>query len=787
MADESLSSRSPPEAPTTRRATPVAIAHLFGLLLVFIVVAAGLSGIQPPSAAPDAAPIETFSATRAMRHVRDIAKKPHPVGSAAHDEVRDLIVTRLRELGLQPEVQKTSTTQKFFGRTNGAIVENVVARIVSRGSDRRALLFAAHYDAVPQSFGAGDDGAGTAALLEAARALVQGPPLDRDVLIVITDGEELGLLGANAFVSEHAAAKDVVVAFNFDARGSKGALAMFDASNGNGSLIALLARVPHVQASSFVSTLAKLLPNDTDATIFKKAGIPTMSFAFADGFENYHRATDSADRLDPRSVQAMGDTAVSLARQLGRGPMPSLEGEDVAYVTLFGRGLVRLSFAMVAALGLGAALLTMAAAFVAVRRKSIRARGVFLGAGLALLCAILSGGLGLLLNYFMTRSASPDSLILRSGSLSWSAIALAFMVATFTLRLVAKRSGGTSVCVGAFCMLSTVGALMALLVPPVSMPFVATGLAAALPTITIAAVGERAPALRAAMFYLAASLAAMLWVPTLYSITIAAAANALVPTAVLAVPLALFVGSFATSSDIRAVLAFAGALVAVIAIGFVRLALPVGDDAPPRSTLSYGVDADRKQGFFFGSEPRAWMGPALSPELAKRRSLGELTLSDVEWWVGPAEVNGQTGAELERVERRRIAEGFEIRAVIRPSPTARCVSVWDETRRIIDVASVDGKPVRHLIRFSAEKDEALMNKLRLGGMRPAFVFQFCGSHGAPIDVVFQTREEAEVPVRLIEVTDGVPPAVGGAPVARPQGEIATDESDRTVVGKTIRL
>ncbi len=761
--------------------------HLFGLLIIFIVLAAGLSGIQPPSEVKESAPNEVFSAARAMRHVRDLCRRPHPVGSAAHDETRDVILQRLRELGLEPEVQKTSSTQKFFGRTTGAVVENVVARITSRGNDRRAILFAAHYDTVPQSFGAGDDGSGTAALLEAARALVQGPPLDRDVLIVITDAEELGLLGANAFVSEHPAAKDVVAAFNFDARGTKGALAMFDTSSGNGALIELLAKVPHVQASSFVSTLAKLLPNDTDATIFKKAGMPTMSFAIADGVVNYHRGTDAPDRLDPRSVQAMGDAAVSLARQLGRGPMPSLEGEDVAYITLFGKGLVRASFGVVALLGLGAALLTMAAAFVAVRRKSIGARGVFLGAGVALICALLTGGLGALLHIAMTRSVSGDALLVRSGSLGWAGIALAFLVATGVFRVVAKRSGGPAIGVGALCMLSAVAAITSLLVPAASLPFVGTGLAAAIPAASIAILGERAREARAACFYVAAALATMVWVPTLYSVTTAAAGNALVPVAVLAAPISLFAASFATSADFRALLAFAGALVVVIVIGFVRLALPLGSDAPPRSTLSYGVDADRKQGFFFGSEPRAWMAGVLAPEVAKRRALGELTLSDTEWWVAPAEVNGQTGAEVEKVERRRIAEGFEIHAVIRPSAAARCVSIWDEARRIVDVASVNGKPVRHLVRFSPEKDEALMRKLRLGGTRSAFIFQFCGSHGAPVDVVFQTRDEAEVPVRLVEVLDGLPPGPGGAALSRPEGEIATEDSDRTIVGKTIRL
>ncbi|MEZ0243568.1 MAG: peptidase M28, partial [Sphingomonas sp.] len=53
-----------------------------------------------PSPAPADAPAAAFSATRAMADVREIARAPHPTGSAENARVRDYLVKRLQSLGL---------------------------------------------------------------------------------------------------------------------------------------------------------------------------------------------------------------------------------------------------------------------------------------------------------------------------------------------------------------------------------------------------------------------------------------------------------------------------------------------------------------------------------------------------------------------------------------------------------------------------------------------------------------------------------------------------------------
>lgn len=764
------------------------LVHVFGLLALLVALAMSLAGMQPPAAVLESAPPELFSASRAMAHVREISKKPHPVGSVAHDEARDYLLTRLKELGLQPEIQKTTSTQQSFGRFAGAVVENVMARVVSRGSDHRAVLLAAHYDSVPHSPGAGDDGIGTAALLEAARAIVQGPALDRDVIVLFTDGEELGLLGAEAFVSESPASREVVSAFNFDARGDKGSVAMFDASDDASQLLVALKRVPHVQANSFVSALAKLLPNDTDATVFKKAGIPTMSFAVADGFENYHRATDSADRLDPRSLQAMGDAAVALSRELGRGALPTLDGEEVAYFTLFGRSLHVVQFKTAIIAALAALIFTLMASMGVVRRRLTTRRGLGLGV-LASLGAMLAAGVaGYVLNLVSEGAGTADMRLVRCGSLAIAAVTVSLLAAVYAFRSL-RKVGVIANTMGALCILSVVS--LGLSVTPASaacLPFVATSLLGALFAMTTVILGHRAPLVRTAVLYAAATGACLVWFPTLYSVMIAAAANTTVPIAVLALPVVLLVAPTVATARARTLVALTAAAALIVAIQFIRISWPM-PEVPHQSTLMYGVDADRKQGFFFASEVMPWMSPVLSADTAKRRPLPAISLLERDWFVGEAEVSGLPGAVLEKSERKLSADGIEISTTIHPTADSRCFSVWDESRRIVDVASVASRPVRRRYRFSKEKDAVMVQKFFGRGVRPAFVFQFCAAHGEPIDVVFvaSAADDQPIPIRLVEITDGVPPAMGGTFATRPEGEIPTDDSDRTVVEHGLKL
>ena len=128
-----------------------------------------------------------------MRHVEQIAQRPHPMGTADHARVRDYIVGQLSSLGLSPEIQQATgigTRDRQAGR-----VQNILARLRGSARNGKAVLVMVHYDGIEAGPSASDDAAGCAALLETLRALrARTRPLQHDVVALFTDGEESGLL-----------------------------------------------------------------------------------------------------------------------------------------------------------------------------------------------------------------------------------------------------------------------------------------------------------------------------------------------------------------------------------------------------------------------------------------------------------------------------------------------------------------------------------------------------------------------------------------------------------------
>src|SRR5205823_12140263 len=156
-----------------------------------------------------------------------------PYTTLFRSRVRRYIIGELGALGISAEVQTAEVVPAQGAEgwpVPAARVQNIVARVPGT-SNSRALMLAAHYDSVPTGPGASDDAAGVAALLETLRALKSSPPLKNDLVVVFSDAEELGLVGAHAFADEHPWMKDVGLVLNFEARGAGGPSLMFETSD----------------------------------------------------------------------------------------------------------------------------------------------------------------------------------------------------------------------------------------------------------------------------------------------------------------------------------------------------------------------------------------------------------------------------------------------------------------------------------------------------------------------------------------------------------------------------
>lgn len=368
---------------------PHAQSQMLRWTLTFLILAAAAAlawfANRLPKAAPDTAPKTEFSAGRAMADVRRIAIAPHPIGSAEIEVTRQYLMARMTALGLSPELRDQTvvlTRRNSADVAIGGRVRNIVGEL--KGSDPAlpAVLLMAHYDTVPLSPGAGDDTAGVAVALEVARALKAGGILRRSVIFLLTDGEEAGLLGANAFFESDPLRRRAGLIVNLEARGDSGRALMFQTSPGNRALIEAYKRNVAVPASdSLMVTVYKQMPNDTDLTAALERGYAGMNFAFVGHQMAYHTPLSTPDRLDARSVQHMGDQVLPIIRDFAQAKRVDRDGGDMVFADLFGRYFV----AYPSSAGWILAIVVLGAAFAmtgaALARRTIGWRDVARGAG----------------------------------------------------------------------------------------------------------------------------------------------------------------------------------------------------------------------------------------------------------------------------------------------------------------------------------------------------------------------------------------------------------------------
>jgi hypothetical protein len=319
------------------------------LLGVWVCLLLGLAianlALRTPPPLPVNAPADQFSAGRAMVDVRAIGRKPHPIGSAEIVRVRDHLLSRVNGLGLEVLVRAGEGVRdaaKWSPRATAVgAVQNIVATLPGTDRDAPAVLVMSHYDTVHNSPGAADDSAGVAAGLEIARALKAGPQPARDVIFLFTDGEEPGLLGAEAFFARDPLRDHVGVVINMEARGDSGRAAMFQTGPQSGDLIRLYARAAHQpSANSVAAAVYARMPNDTDFTHALRMGLPGLNFAFIDDQLAYHTPLATPEHLDQGSLQNLGDQALPTVRALAMGQALPAKSPDLIYSDVLGLGLV---------------------------------------------------------------------------------------------------------------------------------------------------------------------------------------------------------------------------------------------------------------------------------------------------------------------------------------------------------------------------------------------------------------------------------------------------------------
>ncbi|MQL48562.1 M28 family peptidase [Photorhabdus khanii] len=190
----------------------------------------------------------------------------------------------------------------------------------------RVVIF--NYDSVGTAPGAGDDGMAVASILQLMRDVAGRADLKNNIIFLLTDGEELGLFGAHYFIKmlNETELQSINLVLNFEARGNDGIPLLFETSEKNFDLISKVSKAPEkVIAFSFTPLIYRMMQNDTDFTVFKNKELAGLNFAVVQGFEHYHRMSDSVENIPLATLFKYQKTV----REIGR-----YFAEDVDIVTL---------------------------------------------------------------------------------------------------------------------------------------------------------------------------------------------------------------------------------------------------------------------------------------------------------------------------------------------------------------------------------------------------------------------------------------------------------------------
>ena len=217
---------------------------------------------------------------------------------------------------------------------------DVIAMLPPSGTDEY-LVVGAHYDHLgmgrtPGSLmrpgeeglihpGADDNASGTALLVELAGELARDRahrpvfPFQRGIIFACWSGEEIGLLGSAAFVDHPPVEiKKIVACLNFDMVGRLRANTLTLEGVASSDIWRKLVD-QHNTAAGFKIEWRDdpYLPTDTASFLPKR--IPVLSF-FTGIHDDYHRPTDTADKLDYAGIARVGRLAREVLLDLASTP-----------------------------------------------------------------------------------------------------------------------------------------------------------------------------------------------------------------------------------------------------------------------------------------------------------------------------------------------------------------------------------------------------------------------------------------------------------------------------------
>ena len=738
-------------------------APLFLLLLTVFAV----SRVTPPPAGTASAPATEFSSHRAMTKLQVIARKLHPMGVPAHGEVREYLLGELSALGVAPEVQTATIVSERRRPARAATVQNIVARLAGTAGGK-SLLLASHYDSAPTSYGASDDGSTVATMLETLRALKLGAPLRNDVIFLFTDGEEAGLLGAEAFVRRHPLAKNVGLVLNMEARGHKGPSIMFETSQQNGRLISEFAQAaPNPVATSLAYEVYRRLPNDTDLSVFKDAGMPGLNFAFIEGATHYHTALDSYENIDERSLQHQGSYALALTRHFGNLDLANMKAGNSVYFDLFGLKLIHYPGALSILFSVLTAALFIGIVIIGFRRGALKFGRIVLAFFAFLLCIAISAVLIFLLWRLVTLlhgdyHAIPQGFAYNDGYYIISFVTLTVAVTAGLFIWFRKKMGHANVAIGTLSWWLILMILTTLFLPGLSYLFTWPLL------FCLLGVGydfytrrENAVSLRRLVaLILTVVPAIILFVPVVY---LMAVALPLALSAAIMVLVALTVGLLLAGLNElaglnRALLPLAALALALVFVSIGSLTAASDKQHPRFDSLFYGLNADTGKAVWASLDGRtnSWTAQFLSGHNERNTLPDFLPLFTARFLQNEAPVASLNAPEAVLLADNTDGGARTLRLRVTSPRQAAVIAIYVEGSAQIRRASINGQKI------TVQAPSPLAGAINLWSI------YYYAPPQSGLELTLEVKSQSPVKLRIVDQSYGLPTTATASLKPRPE-------------------
>jgi aminopeptidase N len=275
-----------------------------------------------------------------IRYLSDREQEGRGLGSPGLDRAAEFIAQRFREAGLEPLGDLPGSYFQTWNETSGdsrtdRTLKNVIGYIPGKKKEfsGQNVIVGAHYDHLGLGWpdaregnkgkihpGADDNASGVAVLVELAQILVPAFTPDRSILFIAFTGEEAGRRGSHYYVKASREGKypveKAIGMINIDTVGRLGEKKLLILGGNSAREWVHIFRGAGYMSGVEIEMVQEDL-DSSDQTIFQRAGVPAVQL-FTGAHADYHRPTDTADKIDAHGLINVASAAREVIEYLAK-------------------------------------------------------------------------------------------------------------------------------------------------------------------------------------------------------------------------------------------------------------------------------------------------------------------------------------------------------------------------------------------------------------------------------------------------------------------------------------